>query len=586
MPFRLLSTVIVLLLGSLACSWDRPPEDLDHSIEQALTDWNVAGLAIAIVKDGRVVHLKGYGYQNINDRAAVDENTIFGLGSTSKAFGAAVIGVLVHEGKLDWDDRVVDHLPDFRVADQYVTRELTVRDLLCHRSGVETSVMAFFGSVTRDDLVYKARFLGQATSLRSRFRYHNLMTLTAGQVAARVAGSSWDDVVREKIFQPLGMERTCTSIRDFGRYTNVSTPHTEKDGKLVAIPWLNVDNTGPVGCVNSCAADMAKWIQVHLNAGRYKGKEIWNADVQRAMHSPHAIMHERMGRSAKYTNFSLYGLGWMMHDYRGKKVVHHGGATDGMGSFVGLVPEEDLGVVVLHNKSQSRLLTLLGYRIIDAYLGVPASEWTSLEPISYPRRPRVEASEGPAGTAPSLPLASYTGVYHHPVYEHVEVELDQGSLVLSFDLYPRATLKHRDQDTFTMRFNRSISSMWDRVFGRELDVTFHVGADAAVSKLSIRLFGDFTRVQGDPPPPRQSSLAPPFRRGRGGTVVGCCCRGGPSWSRRVAVGGSDPCPDRGDRRPGPLRRPQGRDGSADGLGRGRQAADLDVDRDPPSIAGC
>ncbi|MCP4661737.1 MAG: DUF3471 domain-containing protein [bacterium] len=162
-------------------------------------------------------------------------------------------------------------------------------------------------------------------------------------------------------------------------------------------------------------------------------------------------------------------------------------------------------MVVLQNTSQSPLLSLLGYRIIDAYLGAPASEWTSLEPMGYSARPRAETPEGPVGTAPSLPLASYTGVYHHPVYEHVEVELEQGSLVLSFDLYPRATLEHRDQDTFTMRFNRSISSMWDRVFGRELDVTFHVDADAAVSELSIRLFGDFTRVQGDPPPPHRQA---------------------------------------------------------------------------------
>jgi CubicO group peptidase (beta-lactamase class C family) len=502
-------TTAMIVVLCVACSRDLPPDDLDQAIEQALTDWNIAGLAIAIVKDGRVVHLKGHGFRNIDDKTPVDESTIFGIGSASKTFGAAVIGVLVAEGKLGWDDRIIDHLPDFQVADQYVTQELTVRDLLCHRSGVATNDIIFFGSVSRDELVHKARFLEQATSLRSRFRYHNLMILTAGQVAARITGSSWDDVVREKILQPLGMARTCTSISEFGRYTNVATPHTVKDGKLVAIPWLNVDRTGPAGCVNSCAADMARWMQVHLDRGKHQGKEIWNADVQRVMHSPHTIMYEMTaGHLSEHANFCLYGLGWMMHDYRGKKVLHHGGATDGMGAFIGLVPEQDLGVVVLQNTSQSPLLSLLGYRIIDAYLGVPASEWTSLEPISSPARPGAERPEGPV-SAPSLPLASYTGVYHHPIYEHVEVALEHGSLVLSFDLYPRATLEHRDQDTFTMRFDRSISSMWDRVFGQELEVTFRIDADA-VSNLSIRLFGDFTRGRG-----RCAGGAGPGRAGTG-----------------------------------------------------------------------
>jgi CubicO group peptidase (beta-lactamase class C family) len=497
MPLRVLSAAVVVILGASACAVDLPRDDLDLSIEQAMSDWNIPGLALAIVKDGQVAHLRGYGYQNIDEKTPVDENTIFGIGSSSKSFGAAVIGVLVHEGKLDWDDRVIDHLPDFQLADPYVTRELTVRDLLCHRSGVETNNTIFFGSVTRDDIVYKARFLRQSASLRSRFSYHNIMILTAGQVAARVAGTSWDEAVREKIFQPLGMDRTCTSISEFDRYTNVSTPHVWKDGKLVTIPWLNVDNTGPAGCINSSASDMANWIQVHLDEGQHDGRVIWNADVQRQMFSPHTILPGRMtGQPVGYTNFGLYGLGWMMHDYRGKKIVHHGGATDGMGAFVGLVPEEKLGVAILHNTTQSPLLTLLFYGIVDSYLGVQPAERTNLGPPR--RRARPQPSEAPiaeAGRAPSLPLERYTGVYSHPIYERVEVEFDHGNLVLDFDLYPRATLEHTDQDMFKMRFEEDMSSMWDLVFGRESYVSFHVDADVGADELSMSIFGDFTRVE-------------------------------------------------------------------------------------------
>jgi CubicO group peptidase (beta-lactamase class C family) len=492
---RLFSLAIVLLLVTLACGENHPLKDLDKSIEDALTDWDVAGMAVAIVKDGRVVHLKGYGYRNIDDKTPMDEHTILGIGSTSKAFGAAAIGVLVDQGKLGWDDKVTDHLPDFRLADPFVTRELTVRDLLCHRSGVATNNAIFFGSVTRDDIVHKARFLEQVASLRSRFDYHNIMILTAGQVAARVSGTSWDEVVRERIFQPLGMDRSCTSINDFDKYTNVATPHSWKDGKLVTIPWLNVDNTGPAGSVNSCAADLARWVQAHLDRGKHEGKVVWSADVQREMHSPHTIMPGSItGRPARHTHFTLYGLGWMMRDYRGRKIVHHGGATDGMGSIIAMVPEEKLGVVILQNTSQYPLLTVLANRIIDAYLGVPASEWTGLEAMRPRVRPGRDGAQPPDGADPSLPLESYVGVYYHPVFEHVEVELEQGGLVLSFDLYPKATLEHSDQDRFILRFERTISSMWDRVFGNELGLEFHVDTDGNVSKLNMRVFGEFYPV--------------------------------------------------------------------------------------------
>jgi len=487
-------------IGILNFSAELPIKDLDQSIEKALKDWNIAGLAIAVVKDGQVVHLQGYGYKNVVDKTSVDENTIFGIGSTSKAFGAATIGVLVHEGKLNWDDKVIDHLPDFQLADPYVTRELTVRDLLCHRSGVETNDAIWFGSVTRDDIVYKARFLKQAASLRSRFDYHNIMILTAGQVVASVTGKPWDDIVREKIFQPLGMSRTCTSINDFDNYTNVSTPHIPKDEKLVPVAWLNVDSVGPAGCVNSCAADLARWVQLHLDKGKYGGKEIWNIRIQNEMHSPQMIMSPQMTAAAfykidKHAHFGLYGLGWMMHDYRGKKIVHHGGATDGMGAFIGLIPEDKLGVAVVHNTRYTMLLSSLVYRIIDAYLGVPEAEWMDLKPIKIPVRPKKKSPDLPADTSASLPLESYTGVYTHPLFENIHVKLKDGALVLDFDLYPTAALEHKYLDTFKTKFEKIISTMWDRTLGHELDVTFFVDAEANVTKMNIFGLGDFTRIK-------------------------------------------------------------------------------------------
>jgi len=506
MQLRALSAAFVVLLVLPVSCGGPSRHDLDQTIEQAVEDWGISGLAVGIVKDGSAVHLRGYGYCDIEEKIPIDGDTIFGIGSTSKAFGAALIGVLVHEDKLDWEDKVIDHLPDFQLADPYVTRELTVRDLLCHRSGVQTNDAIFFGSVGRDEIVYKARFLEQVAGVRTRFDYHNIMILTAGQVAARVLGTTWDEAVQEKIFEPLGMDRSCTSISDLDSYTNVSAPHTWKGGNLVRVPWLNVDNTGPAGCINSSASDMARWIQAHLNDGSFDRHEIWGADVQREMFSPHTIMPRPMlGRLADSTHFGLYGLGWMMHEYRGKKLVYHGGATDGMGAFVAMVPEENLGVVVLSNTIQTPLLSSLGYRIIDAYLGVPDSEWSLPGPAKRTEGASGEVQEAGAARAPSVPLVRMTGVYSHPIFEAVEVGLENGKLVMNFDIYPTATLEHRDLDTFKMGFDSHISSMWDSVFGRGFDVTFHVDANAHVSELSISpVFGDFTRVECEilnPAPP-------------------------------------------------------------------------------------
>jgi hypothetical protein len=245
---------------------------------------------------------------------------------------------------------------------------------------------------------------------------------------------------------------------------------------------------------------MAKWLQLHLNRGKYQGKEIWNANIQREMHSPHTILSAQMTAMAlfkvsQYAHFGLYGLGWMMNDYRGKKIIHHSGATDGMGANIGLVPEEKLGVAVIHNTSASLLLSLLTYRIIDAYLGVPEAEWMDLKPIKMPTRLKKKAPKLPADTSPSLPLESYTGIYNHSIFENIQVELKDGKLVLNFDLYPTAVLEHKYLDTFVTKFEKIISTMWDRTVGHELDVTFYVDSNAKVTELNVFGLGDFTRAK-------------------------------------------------------------------------------------------
>jgi CubicO group peptidase (beta-lactamase class C family) len=466
--------------------------NIDEIMPHAMEAWKVPGLALAIVKDGRVVYAKGFGYGDIEKKLPVDENTIFGCGSTSKAFTAALVATLVTEGKLNWDDKVIDHLPEFQMYDPYVTREITVRDLLCHRSGLpEADFVWLSSSFTRDDIVHKIRFIKPSSGFRSQFIYHNLMITVAGQLVARVTGKSWDENIKERIFGPLGMTRSSTSIRDFRAGDGIATPYVLSEGKLTAIPWLNIDNIGPAGSVNSTALDYAKWIQLHLGKGTFQGKTLWSAEAQKAMNSPQSIM---TATTSGLTHFYLYGLCWMLNDYRGKLAVWHSGATDGMGAIVGMLPEENLGVAVLCNTFYPTLLTNLMYRIFDMYLGFPERDWKKLEPLPPAPAP-LQKTEflPPQNTKPSLSLNRYVGTYTSPLYGNARVVLKQGQLALDFDSYPSASLQHKYLDTFRASFGPDIPYMAKLFVGQGVDVTFTIDARAMISEMTIDIFGAFER---------------------------------------------------------------------------------------------
>src|SRR5271166_2818966 len=276
---------VIALLVMVAPLWAQqgPPADLDEYVARSMKTFEVPGMAVAIVKDGKVVLLKGYGVRKLGEATPVDENTLFGIGSNTKAFTAAALATLVDEGKISWDDPVYERLKGFEMYDPYVSKEMRIRDLLCHRSGLglgEGDLMFWpHTTFTREEVVYRLRYLKPATSFRTSFAYNNLMFLTAGQVVAAVSGMSWDDYVREKIFQPLGMKTTNTGNTAFQAGDDYAFPHEKVDGKLQVIPFENLDNAGPAGSINSSVAEMSKWIQLQLNHGKIPGTE--NPNFQR-----------------------------------------------------------------------------------------------------------------------------------------------------------------------------------------------------------------------------------------------------------------------------------------------------------------
>ncbi|MGH9902442.1 MAG: serine hydrolase domain-containing protein, partial [Pyrinomonadaceae bacterium] len=330
-------------------------KEIDEYAAKAIRDWNVPGMAVAVVKDDRLVWARGYGVRKLGEPTPVDERTLFAIASNTKAFTAAALAVLVDEGKIKWDDPVSKFLPSFQLSDPYVTRELTVRDLLSHRSGLATfggDLLWYETTYGRDEILRRVRFLKPGSSFRSRYGYQNIMFLAAGQVVAAAAGKPWDDFIRERFLTPLGMTSTTTSITAFKSGDNVATPHNELDGKLRVIRYGNVDGAGPAGALNSSVTDMAQWIRLQLGRGTYQGKKIFSPAVSREMWTPQSIVGGVSEQAEKFNptrHFNLYGLGWFLTDYHGRKVVSHGGGLDGMISQVAMMPEENLGVVVLTN---------------------------------------------------------------------------------------------------------------------------------------------------------------------------------------------------------------------------------------------
>jgi CubicO group peptidase (beta-lactamase class C family) len=458
------SLFAVLLLVPAARADDAPDplKGLDEQIVKALHDFDVPGLALAVVKDDKVILARGYGVRKLGEKDAVTEQTLFAIGSCSKAFTAAALGLLVDEGKLKWDDPAAKYLPALQLFDPYVSRELTVRDLLCHRSGLERFDLLWYGSaLTRDEVLQKMRLAKPSTSFRSKFGYQNIMFLAAGQIVPSATGKSWDEFVRQRLFTPLGMKASNTSVTALSRYDDVAAPHEKVEDKLEPVPWRNIDNIAPAGSINSSVADMTNWVRLHLNDGKVGKETLLTSAVVEEMRTPQTVI-PLAGPTAKLyagAHFFNYGLGWFLYDYRGKKAVEHGGNIDGMSALVSMLPEEKLGLVVLTNRGGTPLPGAVKNRVFDAFLKAPAKDWFAevLELVKTREKQakeveQKEEKERVKDTKPTLPPEKYAGTYHDDLYGDVRVKREDGKLVL----YAAGTgdlsdLEHWHFDTFRAR---------------------------------------------------------------------------------------------------------------------------------------
>jgi CubicO group peptidase (beta-lactamase class C family) len=462
----LLCAIALLLAVVPLLAQNAPPSDLDSYVANSMKIFDVPGIAVAIVKDGKIVLEKGYGVRKLGDPTPVDENTLFGIGSNSKAFTAAALATLVDEGKISWDDPVYERLKGFEMYDPYVSKEMRVRDLLCHRSGLglgEGDLMFWpHTTFTRDEVVYRLRFLKPVTSFRTQFAYNNLMFVTAGQVVAEVSGKSWDDYLHDKIFMPLGMKSTNTSTNAFKAGGDWAFPHSKVEGKLQVIPFENLDNAAPAGSINSSVADLSQWVLMQLNQGKIPGSEarVFSEKSSHEMWSQQSILSVKEDPddiASLRPHFSGYGLGWFLRDYKGRKLVGHSGGVAGFVTRVLMVPEENLGVIILTNAEEGYAFESILYHILDSYFGGPTQDYVAAFK-AHDDKQKKDADETmskaqqtrAADSKPSLLLERYAGDYSDPWYGTVTIRPENGGLVLKFLRTEKGTadLQHWQYDTF------------------------------------------------------------------------------------------------------------------------------------------
>src|SRR2546422_3709305 len=472
------------------------PRDLDAYVTRVMHDFEVPGVAIAVVQDGRVLLAKGYGVRKLGEPAPVDERTLFGIASNTKAFAATALGILVEEGKLRWDAPVIDYLPGFAMYDPFVTRELTIRDLLVHRSGLGLGAgdLLWWPSSTYDrkEIARRLRFIPPETSFRSAYAYDNVLYLVAGEVIAAVSGQSWEDFVSSRILAKVGM--TGSNVRHSAAASggNVAATHARIDGKVRPIVPFDSDNTNPAGGINSSAEDMAKWLRVQLSGGMLaNGSRLFSAATARELTSivtPIAVSDPPPELPPLKASFNGYALGFGIRDYRSHKLVAHTGGLPGYVSRVAMIPDLNVGVVVLTNQESGEAFESIAFHILDHYLGAPTFDWIdgfqkrqARNASTTAAADRSASTSRAASSTPSLPLTKYAGTYRDAWYGDIEIGEQSGTLTIRFTRTPSLVgdLEPWPHDTFIARWK-------DRELRADAYVTFALNPDGSIDQAKMR----------------------------------------------------------------------------------------------------
>ncbi len=484
MRYKILLLGIALISISLSAqNYSKQIKLLDEYILEGIEKWQPPGLVAAVVKDGNIIFEKAYGLREIGKPAKVDANTLFMCGSTTKAFISAGLAMLVDDGKLTWDDKVIDHLPEFQLKDPYITRELNIRDLLTHRSGLgNTDYLWALMTIPADSALYKLREVEPSYSLRSSFIYQNLMYLAAGKVIESVSGVTWDIFLKQRIFDPLEMNNARPTLASVQSIENKAEAHHNIDDQIIRTEQMSADNIGPAGSMFASISDMGKWIQFLLNDGIKNGDTLIQPRNFKELFKPHQIIPESQfypTRQLTKPNWMTYGLGWFQQDYKGQMVQFHTGSLGGMVAIAGMIPEKELGVYVMSNLDHVELRHAIMYMVFDLFLdGKLSRDWsTDLYKLYHPDTPEQEEPKPIENAEPSISSSDLIGTFSNQKLGRVKVSKDSNGLRFNINDTVYGLLHHWHFNTYRGEFDKK---EWGRLM-----FTFRAGANGKLSHLDL-----------------------------------------------------------------------------------------------------
>ncbi len=501
--------LLLIIVSNSLLAQPLSSHQIDSIVEKTLKTFDVPGIAVAVVKDGKIIHARGYGVRSLQNNLKVDEHTLFGIASNSKAFTAAALGMMVDEGKLKWDDKVTDYIPEFRLYDPYVSDAFTIRDLLTHRSGLGLGAgdLMFWpdsNTFSRNEIIHNLRYLKAVSGFRTKFDYDNLLYIVAGEVLARVSGISWETFIETRILKPLNMKESAAAFSRLTDKNNVIDPHAPVDGKVKVIrrDWSN--NANAAGGIYSNITDMSNWVIMQINGGLYGDslkKRLFSDDVHEEMWTPQTIIPTR-GPSAYNTHFSSYGLGWFLADAKGYKQVSHTGGLAGIVTQVTLLPELKLGIIVFTNQQSGAAFTAITNSIKDSYFGITGKDRikdgynrvvkneADAKKITVDIQKDIDAQMKNSQTKPAPEL--FTGTYTDPWFGDVVISIKNGklwfdskkSMLLTGEMFPYKG------NTFIVRWN-------ERSFDADSYVVFNLDNNGKGSGFKMEAISPLTDFSFD-----------------------------------------------------------------------------------------
>ncbi len=483
--------LIILWIPQLAHAqskeYGKKLKEYDAYVEKAIKEWGTVGLALTVVKDNDIIFKKSYGVRELNRSVPVDDHTLFACASTTKAMTAVCLGILVDEGKVKWSDPVIKYLPEFQLHDPYVTRELRIRDLLVHNSGVgNTDFLWSYMDIPSEEVLHRMKWVEPSYSFRSGFIYQNIFYLAAGQVIEKITGQPWEEFISQKVFVPLGMSHTVPLLQKI-KNTNKTKPHMLVDNQMMVIEDLSADAIGPAGSVWSCIDDMSKWAKCMLDSAKFAGGRLITKETWLEMMKPQTIIPSTaFYPTAQLTkpNWMTYGLGWFQHDYKGRKINFHTGSLPGSIAIHGQIPQERIAVYVFGNTDHVEVRHALMYKAFDLFALGGSTDWSSdflklyneLKEKDEGEQKQQKASRI-ENTVPSLTLNAYSGTYQDDLYGKITIEVKNDQLEMNINGKNKAILSHWHHDTFR-------GSMEKKWYG-EVTAQFQMDKNGKVSSISL-----------------------------------------------------------------------------------------------------